>query len=323
MSLSHRHRQVSTTLLALALVATLALLGPAPTSAVDSERTLTNGCRHGARGLPYCGAYLGMAYGANSDPTSLERSVGRLGVRRTYFRADQVDSAMRTARADLARGRLPWISFKLPLPWWRMARGDGDAWARGVARRLARLDGPVWVAFHHEPEYDGAVQNWRRLQQRIGPIVRKTAPNAAFTVIVTGWHQFYGSDEFALSRIWPRGIKVDVAGFDIYNSHGVVKNGSELDPTDMDGAYFRRIQSWARNNNVRWALGETGYTDKAAREDPNWIARTHRQLDARGGVAMAYFNTTLNSIAPWDLGTTIKRTAYRDAARGTPRLPLP
>ena len=37
---------------------------------------------------------------------------------------------MRLAEADLAAGRLPWISFKLPYSWPDMAAGKGDAWAR-------------------------------------------------------------------------------------------------------------------------------------------------------------------------------------------------
>lgn len=246
----------------------------------------------------------------------------RLGVRRTYFTGAQVDSGVRTAAADLAAGRLPWISFKLPHTWADMASGRGDAWARDLAGRLARLPGPVWVAFHHEPEGDGDIQAWRRMQERLAPLVRSTAPNVGFTVIMTGWHQFYGDDRYSLDAIWPRGVKVDVAGFDVYNQYGVVKNGvMNTRATNLPVSYFDPISAWAARHDVAWGIAETGFTHKAARVYPHWIDNTYEALQARGGVAFTYFNTTLNSIAPWELSTTPKVAAYREGAVGSPLLP--
>ena len=87
---------------------------------------LSNGCRYGHRGVPACGAFLGQTYRANDDPAPLERRYGRrLGVHRTYFRADQVSWAVAVARDDLAHGRLPWVSFKLPYVMGRDGRRNG------------------------------------------------------------------------------------------------------------------------------------------------------------------------------------------------------
>ena len=299
---------------------------PAQSNATSGAKAgqLSNGCAYTTRGLPKCGAYLGMAYGSNTDPAPLEAEMGaQVSLRRTYYRADQVASAVRTAKADIAKGRLPWVSFKFPHGWEAMASGQGDAWAKSLARQFAALDGPVWLAFHHEPENDGDMQAWRRAQERLAPIVRGAGDNLAFTVVLTGWHQFYGAAEFSLGKIWPRRVNVDVAGFDVYNSHGVVKDGKEMKPTDMDGAYFAKIDAWADKQGVAWGLAETGFNDKAFKEDPNWVRRTHRQLEQRGGVAMAYFNTTLNSISSWSLGEGKKWESFRDATQGTPRLPRP
>ena len=283
---------------------------------------LSNGCRYGRRGIPSCGAFLGQTYRANDDPAALERRYGRrLGVHRTYFRADQVSWAVDVARDDLAHGRLPWVSFKLPTSWEQVAEGAADLWAVSLAKRFGQLDGPVWLAFHHEPEFDGDITAWRKMQERLGPIVR-SQDNLAFTVIVTGYHQFYGEEQFHLGNMWPRGIKVDVAGFDIYNQLGVVKDGEEnTTGTNLNAWYFAKIAPWARRHDVAWGLAETGFTHKAARRDPHWIRRTHRQLENAGGVAFAYFNTTLNSIAPWDLSTSVKRAGWREAQTGGPLLP--
>ena len=311
------------------LMASLTILTGPTVTADGAPRAksvkLSNGCAYSQRGIPRCGAYLGAAYGANTDPAPLERSSGRrLGVRRTYFRGDQVDGAVRTAAADLKAGRLPWISFKLPYSWEDMAAGRGDSWARSLTQRLSRLPGPVWLAFHHEPEGDGDIQAWRRMQERLAPLVRQSSDNVAFTVIVTGWNQLFGDPKYGLDRIWPRGVKVDIAGFDVYNEYGVTKRGKKIDDWPMMGRnYFKPLSAWARRNNVRWAIAEIGLTHEASSLRKAWIARTHRRLVRQGGIAMAYFDTEVNAYGTWPLTTTAKRRDFSRAIRRTPALKRP
>ncbi len=160
--------------------------GPTPEERL-ARGVLSNGCSYTPRGIPRCGVLLGAAYGGNTDPLAWERSMGHpLGVRRTYWAADQVDVAVSTARRDLRLQRLPWISFKLPYSWEQMRDGRGDGWARALAAKLSQLDGPVWLAFHHEPEGDGDLRAWTGMQARLAPIVRETAPNVAYSIILTG-----------------------------------------------------------------------------------------------------------------------------------------
>ncbi|MDP3891796.1 hypothetical protein, partial [Nocardioides sp.] len=86
-------------------------------------------CRVNPRGVPSCGAYLGMTYGSNTEPSEAEAEFGgTVAVRRTFFRHDNTEKAITVARGDLEKGRLPWMSFKMPHSWDRMAAGDGDAW---------------------------------------------------------------------------------------------------------------------------------------------------------------------------------------------------
>jgi hypothetical protein len=282
---------------------------------------LTNRCDYTRRGIPSCGTFVGAAHGSNTDPRALESRLGsQLGVRRTYFTATGVSKAVATARADLAAGRLPWMSFKLPHSWASMVAGNGDAWARDLARQLAALHGPVWVAFHHEPEGDGDIQLWRRMQERLAPIVRSAAPNVAFTVVMTGWNQFYGDAEYSLAKIWPRGVDIDVAGFDIYQQYGVVKNGTTTTKWTDFAQYFRMISTWARSVGVDWALGETGVTQAAIAARPSSIADTVKLMEDYGGVGYSYFDTTLNSIADWSLSSATKVTGFRSALAGSPKL---
>ncbi len=285
---------------------------------------LSNGCSATMRGIPSCGAYLGSAYGSNTDPVTMENETGRrLGIHRVYYTAAQVSSAVRMATKDVAAGRLPWVSFKLPHSWEDMVAGKGDAWALDLAKQMGALDGPVWLAFHHEPETDGDMQAWRKMQERLAPIVRGAADNIAFTVIMTGWHQFYGDAQYSLAAIWPK-VKVDVAAFDIYENYGVVKAGKTTTRwTNLRTSYFEKISVWAKSVGVNWAIAETGFTDAASEVAPHWVSTTYADLQATGGIAFAYFNTTLNSVAPWNLGTQIKKNSYREAAVGSPLLPIP
>ncbi|MDX6301634.1 MAG: hypothetical protein QOF53_2848, partial [Nocardioidaceae bacterium] len=293
---------------------------PAPTT--PAAGTLSNGCTYSARGIPSCGAFLGSAFGGNADPTAWETAMGHnLGVHRTYYGSGSVASAVSTAAKDLANHRIPWISFKLPYSWTDMANGKGDAWATDLATRLKALNGPVWVAFHHEPEGDGDITEWTRMQAHLAPIVRGTAPNVAFTIVLTGYHQIYGATEYHLDSLWPQNTKIDLVGFDIYNQYGVVKNGvTNLKGTDLLKQYFTPISAWAKAHGVAWGLGETGYTDKASVDDPQWVSRTYQQLVDNGGVAMAYFNTNLNSIANWELSTSVKKDQFTAAIKSTPTL---
>lgn len=287
-----------------------------------AKYAMSDGAGVTARGVPLRGALFGATYGSNDNPTRFEQQVGqRLGVRRTFWSAGQVDRAVSTARGDLAAGRLPWISFKLPYSWHDMAKGKGDAWAKDLAEKLARLPGPVWVAFHHEPEGDGHVQNWVKMQERLSPIVRKTAPNAAYTVIYTGYYQLYGPTKYRLSNVWPK-TTIDVAGFDVYNQFGVVKNGTMItNTTPMRTAYFEKFEKFAASKKVAWALAETAISDPAAQAHPNLLRDTYNDLVATHGVAMAYFNTHLNSKSSWPVVTPAKLKQYENVLRASPTLP--
>jgi hypothetical protein len=289
---------------------------------VPRDWKLSNGAPLSSRGVPSRGALFGAAVGSNTDPTDFEQEIGqRLGVRRTYWTAAQVNSAVDTARVDLANGRLPWISFKLPHSWDRMAAGDGDAWARGLASRLAELPGPVWVAFHHEPEGDGVIGDWTAMQERLGPIVREAAPNVGFTVILTGWNQLYGDSQYSLANVWPA-TTVDVAGFDIYNLYDAAPSGElRRESTDLRKAYFKPLSKWAESRGVAWALAESGFTDLASAKYPTWLEDTYDDLVATGGVAFTYFNTPLNSTGSWVITSSTKTAQFSRAIKRTPMFP--
>jgi hypothetical protein len=311
-ALSHPQLRLATVLAALA--ALFVSLSVVLVPSADAAK-LSNGCSISARGIPSCGALMGGAYKANHDPAPWEKELGdHLGVHRIFFSSGQVNGAVRDATADAQKGRVPWISFKVPNSWGAMANGAGDAWARDLVKKLDKVNGPVWLAFNHEPEKDGDILAWKRMQERLGPIVRNNSDNVGFSVIVMGYHQFFGSKEYAMSRIWPN-TKVDIAGFDVYDHFG--KNGQKKH-TDMV-SYFDKISSWAKSKNVPWGLAETGISHSGLADRPNWFQDTYNQMVNRGGKAFAYFNTSLNSFQDWTLSTSLKKQKFKATFASSPR----
>ncbi len=301
----------------------LSSLSVAPQAGAAASYPLSDGCMANARGVSECKTLIGATYGSNSDPTAWEKELGQnLGVRRTFWRPDQVDGAVKTANVDVAAGRIPWMSFKLPHKWADMASGKGDAWAKGLAAKFAKVNGPVWIAFHHEPEGDESnIKLWTKTQERLGPILRKGAPNAAFTVILTGWNQLYGPAEFRLDNVWPD-TTVDIAGFDVYSFYNTYKNGKlRLGEAYLKEQYFEPISEWAKSKGVAWGLAETGLTNRAHKDYPEWIRQTAQDMRDTGGVALAYFNTTLNNSDNYHIATDAKTDDFRAALKSKSKSP--
>lgn len=267
-------------------------------------------------GIPSSGAYVGAAVGGNQAVPQVETQAGGLAIHRTYYNADQVDYAITRVKDDLANGRLPWISFKLPYSWADMAAGRGDSWVDGLADRLAGVGGPVWLAFHHEPEGDGNMQDWVRMQQHLAPIIHARTNNVAYTVIYTGWDALFGAPQYHLNAVWPGDQYVDILGIDMYNSYGARPGAVMLDPMK----FFSILGPFARQHHVGWALGETAFTKAAAQADPNWLNTEYKDLLSEGGLALTYFDSSLNSIADWTLDDPIRMNAFRSVLSDSVRL---
>ena len=150
--------------------------------------------------------------------------------------------------------------------------------------RMSRLDGPVWLAFHHEPEGDGDIRDWTAMQERLAPIVRQAAPNVAFSVILTGWNQLYGDRQYALDKLWPQDTKIDLVGFDVYNKYGVERPGraTTSERTEFERGYFPKFRDFAGGTTWPGASAETGHTDRSATVDAEVDeAHLHSRAPAR------------------------------------------
>lgn len=264
---------------------------------------------------------IGAAVGGNSDPSYLEREAGRpLDLRRTYFGATSAEATkgVNTARADVAAGRTPFVSFKVPHTWADMAEGRGDTWARGVLTSLGTVGGPVRACFHHEPENDedddlpsvdpidtDDILEWKAMQERFLTFPRSSA--VKLDVCMTGWHAFNEKPEFGFSRVVPVGI--DALWVDVYQRYGTTDAGLNWTPIDN---YFGQVDAFAKSRGIPWGLAETGVTDEAMGERPNAEAQLIEQARAHDCFAFCHFDSDLNSKGSWRLdGTSTVRRNKR------------
>jgi hypothetical protein len=253
--------------------------------------------------------YVGASIQNNGDPTTLESGAGRtLGLHRTYWNYGNIASSIRTATADATAGRIPWLSYKLPVSWADAASGSVDAQTKALATQLATVPGEVWVAIHHEPEGDGNLSDWRAMERRLLPLLA-AAPNVRTSIILTAWDTFDSKNSaYSLDSLWP-GSMVDIAGFDASNPYG---DANHIDKGWTETShYYDELAPPTNKLGVDWAIAETGYTDSAAAKDPDWLTRAYHDMANRTdlpGIGLSYFNSTANSIGSWTLsGVKIDR----------------
>ena len=260
-------------------------------------------------GQPANGTLMwGASITGNGDPVKRhEDPAGHaLTLRRTFFQWSARTGGMVTmARNDLAKGRLPWVSIKTP-SWAAMGRGDHDAEIDAMLKALDALNGPVWLAMHHEPEGGGStnspddpggpaahVEMNRRVRERM---TKLGTDNIALAPILMSW-TWNPSSGRNPNDWWAPGI-YDFVGIDHYRDN----NESLLTST------WATVRSWAGSKGVDIAVGEWGArgTDAAAgervREWYNAAAGSHK--DGKGGrvVGLSAFDSSLNSPSgSWEL----------------------
>ncbi len=76
---------------------------------------------------------------------------------------------------------------------------------------------------------------------------------------------------------------------------------------------------FAKRHGVAWGIAETGHTHASAQADPQWVLHNYMTLLKHGGIAFTYFNSTLNSTAPWNL-VGEKEQEFARVLRMTPTL---
>lgn len=219
-------------------------------------------------------AYWGASVGGNDDPTARhETPTGKsMALRRTFFGWDHRGangSMTKTAKADLAANRLPWVSIKPPggsvSSWGAMASGSYDAQIDEMLIALDDLGGPnkpVWFTMHHEPENDnGKAADWRgmqvRIRDRMNALKAQGRPmdNIAFIPILMVWTYDSASgrnpEDWWVDGIW------DAFGVDPYCYNACSSKGKTLLTSREWGLFV----AYAEKKKMPIAVGEWGETN--------------------------------------------------------------
>lgn len=273
--------------------------------------------------IPARATLLGVG-GGNTNPTYLEDVAGiRLGLRRTYWRLpSDLSKAIAAMRLDHSYGRIPWASFKVG-DWSSVINGSLDDTVKSLNEQVAALNQEVWVCFHHEPEGDGPVADFRAMQDRLLPMM--TAPNVKTWIILTGWYQMpkpWGGGQ-SFEDYWPATAKPDGIGIDPYNWYGT--DGKTT--WDELARYYPATKAFADSKGVMWGIAEFGIdhdgTNNTAKDGAHWIQRAYDAANTAGCEGMAYFDTNLNNPAntDWRLSTLAAKQADFITALKTSKTP--
>jgi hypothetical protein len=236
-----------------------------------------------------------LYYGASTEQNlaDWETQMGqRLALHRSYFKPKQAGRLVRVAKADLAAGRMPHVSIKVPGTWLSVARGRHDPWLRNISGGLARLNRPVFLTFHHEPENDvrrkGSPADFVSMQTHIIRLFANRAPKVTIIPILQGW-SFSAYNKKAKPALWYVPA-AKVYGVDVYNPF------CTTDPKWVSFAEkLNEIKKYAHGKPI--AIGEYG-----CRNDPDnpdrggeWMHDAFRYARHNNIVSMSYFNSGRNS----------------------------
>ncbi len=260
--------------------------------------------------------------GGNIDRTGTGAKIDRV-----YYASGDIAKAITRAKLNQAAGMRTWMSFKMPGSWAAVAAGTHDAWVKDVYAKLDALNFQVWVTFHHEPENDGVMPDWRKMQARLASMVPGGVNgDIKFWLIMTGWHQedAAGGAANKWEALYPTGSPIYGIAYDQpYPQYGYVwvngvKTTEFRDGARTEGAvYIDKLADRAAAYGVKAAIGEYGFSDEHYTLDKTWLNRTVAAARNRGLLALCYFDTTLNSTKSWTLGssTSAKRQHYNGVTK--------
>jgi hypothetical protein len=215
---------------------------------------------------------------------------GPVYARRLFGNLSSPDSIVTLARSEIAAGRYPITSFKLPNDdWTGAAAGRYDSLLRSLRDKLDALPGRVFVAIHHEPNGDGTARNFAAMQRRVLPILRSPS-NVEAGVIMNGfiWSpRSYGLSDTEIALWLPSDVRrlCEIVAADFY--HG----GTPSNPGEEPEVKIRSFSAWATRVGVtRLGIGEyNGHTAGA-------ITRTGEAFLADPRFAFAsIFNSSENN----------------------------
>jgi hypothetical protein len=262
----------------------------------------------------------GSAYGSNSEPGTRYGTPGR-GIARTYWgnTTSSWNSSVTRAKSDIAKGVLPWVSYKTT-GWAAFANGGSDTDFKKLLTDLDAIGKPVWLTVHHEPEGSAAfgtdegtptdnssINNWKNMQRHVRDLMKAVGTkNIAFAPVLMAWTWEPASNRVAKSWIDGMDGVWDFFGIDCYND---TTKGTTFQSMNM----YKLSTADLKARGYRIGYGEWGIRDNA-------IAACQDEFLRQGFVGVAYFDCDLNSPSGgWSL-TAAQLPLFNAECAGTPRV---
>ena len=197
---------------------------------------------------------IGMSAPASEWATRLKEA-GPVDARRLFGQLGSPSGLLRTAKAEVAAGRLPVMSFKISNnDWAGVAAGRYDSQLRTLATGLNGLGGQVFATLHHEPEKDGTAANWSKMLAHALPILKGGHTNVLVGPIGNGWWWSglaQGYTDAEIAQWLPQSVLSvsDVIASDTY------QGGSASKPGEGPGPKIVNMSKWASRTAGVKALG--------------------------------------------------------------------
>lgn len=278
-------------------------------------------------GQPKPGTVLwGASQSGAADPwEKLEQPAGgnRVGIRRTFqpsWSKSRIDKMVSVAKEDVAVERIPWVSIK-PAAWSEMANGNQDTLINYMLTELDKVQGPVWLTVHHEPDGGGGsnkpddpggpamhVAMNRHIRQRMTAL---GTDNIALAPVLMSWSFDPRSipsppqENHRDANLWWEDGIYDFFGVDHYGSTALL--------TDR----WDDVVTWAHSKGVDVAVGEWGTVTDTKTVVNGWYQNaldSHNMPGKARIVGVAYWDNIVSSdpdATDWRL-TGLRLDAFRE-----------
>ena len=279
---------------------------------------------------PAAGVLFGASVARGTYPltedavTAYEQRLGRrLDAHRWYSRWDE-PMPPNPVRTSVDEGRTPVLSIEprlrdgTRLSWASIARGDHDARIRTQAAAIGGLGVPLFLTFHHEPEFaatHGTPTEFRAAWRHYVEVFRAAGVrNVVWTWVVTPT-VFYAAPATATAdQLYPGDDVVDWLGLDAYNWYGCTTGVPTAWRTMAQiAAPFREF---GRAHGKPLMLAEWGSAEDPA--DPSrkasWLRDSMTTLTGWPEMKAVLYFDHHGSCPWWSDSTTASLTAFRDIA---------
>jgi hypothetical protein len=206
---------------------------------------------------------IGMSAPASEWSDRLAET-GPVQSRRIFGQLDSPSNALKLASGEVAAGRMPIVSFKVPNnDWAGVAAGKYDTQLRSVTSSLAALKGKVFVTLHHEPAGDGTPADYAAMMRHALPILGAPTTVDAGPIVNGFWwsKKAQGLTDAEIAQWLPS----DVLRLSETVAADTYQGGTTANPGENAAVKIQGLSAWATRVGVKsLGIGEYNGLDAAS-----------------------------------------------------------